>query len=107
MLRSEDKAEITRLEKLLTEAIHERCKDSNKIEALAREKSTAKSESNRLQERLQNKERDLVENETRTSVQIDGLRADKIQLQKRLDVAEEDLQEERLRFFGKEKEYYA
>ena len=95
------------MEKLLTEATYERCKDSNKIEALEREKSTAKSESNRLQERLQNKERDLVENETRTGVQIDGLRADKLQLQKQLDVAEEDLQEERLRFFGKEKEYYA
>jgi predicted nucleic acid-binding Zn-ribbon protein len=105
--RSENKEEMTRWEKLYREANAERLKYADKIQTLEVEKSSVQSEHVRLQERLQNQDRNFAEKQEHVQAQIASLGAEKAGLIEQIERLKELLERQTVKTTEKEREYYA
>lgn len=79
----------------------------SKIKRLEDEHLNAQTECNRLQERIQEHERNMARNDDQNQARISALNADKTRLESQVDQVQTQLEKQTTSFNSKEKEYYA
>jgi chromosome segregation ATPase len=100
----EEQNRLDKVHKADTERLEQQ---ESKIKQLEGEHLNAQTECNRLQERIQDHERNMARNEEQNQARISGLNTDKTRLESQVDQVQKQLEKQTTSFNAKEKEYYA